>query len=102
MYGGKEVVGEIKLKLEGKFREYPYLDTLCYLSKDRDSLSNLSSKYCYILRDVCGDKEECCMCDGEIIIENWRGKEELCRVCSSGHLSLKSMGIETKWNKKID
>jgi hypothetical protein len=31
-----------------------------------------------------------------------RESDELCSNCSSGHQTLKDMGIETKWNKKVD
>jgi hypothetical protein len=44
--------GEVKLKLDADFRNYPYIDTMCFLSKDKDSLSNLSDKKCYILHSL--------------------------------------------------
>jgi hypothetical protein len=101
IYKGQEVYGEVKLKLDGNFNTYPYVDTMCYLSKDKDSLSNLSDKRCYILHDVYGDRERCECCDGDVILQ-WSGHKELCSDCASGHQVLKKMGIETKWNKKVD
>lgn len=101
VYKGNDISGELKLKLEGDLQKYPYLDTMFYLSKDKDSLSNLSDKNCFLLRSVWGDRERCSDCHGDIIVENWSGAEKLCDGCSSGHQYLKDLGIETKWNKKI-
>ena len=102
VYKGTEVAGEVKLKLRGNFSEYPYVDTMCYLSKDKDSLSNLSDKRCYCLHSLYGERERCEDCDGDIITTDFEGDKYLCNECSSGHITLKDMGIETKWNKKID
>jgi hypothetical protein len=102
VYKGQDVAGEVKLKLEGKFKSYPFVDTMCFLSKDKDNLSNLSDKKCYHLNSVYGEGVECEDCDGDVITKNWGGDKELCSDCSSGHQTLKEMGIETKWNKKID
>lgn len=101
IYKGKEVAGEVKVKLNGDFRYYPYVDTMSYLSKDKDSLSNLSDKKCYVLHDVYGDRERCESCDGDVILK-WDNHKELCSDCASGHEVLKNKGIETKWNKKVD
>jgi hypothetical protein len=68
VYKGEDVAGEVKLKLEGNFRSYPFIDTMCFLSKDKDSLSNLSDKKCYHLHDVYGDREKCEDCDGDVIL----------------------------------
>jgi hypothetical protein len=102
IYKGSEVVGEVKLNLNGDFRNYPYIDTMCFLSKDKDSLSNLSDKKCYYLHSVYGDRERCEDCEGDVIITDYDGDKQLCSDCSSGHRTLKNMGIETKWNKKVD
>jgi hypothetical protein len=101
IYKGEEVAGEVKLKVKGNFNAYPYLDTMCFLNKDKDSLSNLSDKKCYVLQDVYGDRERCDSCEGDVILK-WDNHKELCSDCSSGHMELKSLGIETKWNKKVD
>jgi hypothetical protein len=101
VYKGQDVAGEVKLKLEGDFRNYPFIDTMCFLSKDKDSLSNLSDKKCYHLHVVYGERERCEDCEGDVIRSGW-GEKELCSSCSSGHKTLKEMGIETKWNKKVD
>jgi hypothetical protein len=102
VYKGQDVAGEVKLKLEGNFRSYPFIDTMCFLSKDKTSLSNLSDKNCYHLHDVYGDREKCEDCDGDVVVKRWSDKKELCTSCSSGHQTLKDLGIETKWNKKVD
>lgn len=102
IYKGSEVAGEVKLKLDGDFRNYPYVDTMCFLSKDKDSLSNLSDKNCYYLHSVYGDRERCEDCDGDILIKDYDGDKQLCMDCSRGHQVLRNMGIETKWNKKTD
>ena len=101
IYKGQEIAGEVKVKLDGDCRNYPYVDTMCYLSKDKDSLSNLSDKSCYILHDIYGERERCEDCDGDVIVSGWSNKE-LCSNCSLGHQTLKEMEIETKWNKKVD
>ena len=101
VYKGQDVAGEVKLKLDGNFNSYPFIDTMCFLSKDKDSLSNLSDKKCYHLHDVYGERERCETCEGNVIV-NWSGDKELCSECSSGHQTLKDIGIETKWNKKVD
>jgi ferredoxin len=102
VYKGQDVAGEVKLKLEGKFKSYPFVDTMCFLSKDKDSLSNLSDKKCYHLNSVYGEGVECEDCDGDVITTDYDGDRGLCSDCSSGHRTLKDMGIETKWNKRVD
>jgi hypothetical protein len=101
IYKGQEIAGEVKVKLDGDCRNYPYVDTMCYLSKDKDSLSNLSDKNCYVLQDIYGEREICDDCEGDIIIKNYYKEKVLCNNCSLGHEVLKDMGIETKWNKKV-
>jgi hypothetical protein len=97
-YKDKVYYGEISVKLDGNFRRYPYLDTLSFLSKDKDELSNLPDKKSYWLMDTEGEKEKCDYCNGKM----WRDDEEveLCHECCVGHMGLKTQGVETKWNKK--
>jgi len=102
IYKGQDVAGEVKLKLKGDFSNYPFIDTMCFLSKDKDSLSNLSDKKCYHLHDVYGNRERCEDCEGDVIVVNYKGDKELCSSCSAGHEELKGLNIETKWNKKVD
>jgi hypothetical protein len=101
IYNDKTVYGEIKVNLNGDFSNYPYLDTLPFLSKERDSLSNLPDKKCYFLHSVDGDRDRCVECDGKVINTNWSGDKELCGDCAEGHETLAQQGIETKWNKKV-
>lgn len=70
-------------------------------SKEKDELSNVSSKKCYVLKNVYGERERCGDCGGDIIIQDYRGNDVLCHDCSSGHQKLRELGIETKWNKKV-
>jgi hypothetical protein len=98
-YKNKEYFGEITVKLDGNFRKYPYLDTLCFLNKDKDVLSNLPDKKCWFLHDTEGDRDRCGCCEGDIWLD--RDKGELCDECCSGHIGLNRKGIETKWNKKL-
>lgn len=100
VYKGSQVAGEVKVKLDGNFRNYPYVDTMSFLSKDKDFLSNLSDKKSYFLHGLYGERERCEDCEGDVIVSGW-GENELCSNCSSGHQTLKDMGIETKWNRKV-
>ena len=99
VYKGQEIAGEVKLKLKGDFRNFPYLDTMCFLSKDKDSLSNLSDKKSYYLHGLYGERERCEDCDGDVSCSSGI-KGKLCDYCSSGHIKLRDMGVETKWNKR--
>lgn len=101
IYKGQNVNGVVKVKLDGDFNEFPFVDTLCYLSKNKKSISNVSDKDCYILHSTYGDYEHCDDCNGDVI-ETWGDRKNLCDYCSEGHTSLKQLGVETKWNKKVD
>lgn len=99
-YNGKKIYGEIKVNLNGDFNKYPFLDTLCFLSKDKKSLSNLPSKKCFTLHDhEYGERERCYDCGGDLKYENWTGDENLCGECCPGHEILHEKGIKTKVNK---
>lgn len=99
MYKGKPLMGEIKVKLDGDFSEYPFVDTLCFLSKKMGDLSNIPSKDCYFLHSVSGECEVCSDCDGDVIIDKEDG--ELCSSCGLGIEELKKAGIKTKIGDKI-
>lgn len=100
VYKGQDVFGEVTVKLkDGDFSTYPFVDTMCFLSRNQKTLSNLSDKDCYMLHSVYGECSECDTCDGDVI--NPYRKGELCYSCGLGHSALKSIGIETKWNKKV-
>jgi len=100
IYKGSEVNGVCTVKVKGDFSTYPYVDTMAFLSKDKDELSNVSLKRGFKLKDVWGKKEKCDFCNGDILVY-YHGKEELCDDCSDGHLELKKLGVETKWNKRV-
>ena len=67
VYKGEDVFGEVSIKLDGDFENYPFIDTMCFLDSDKKSLSNLPNKNCYMLHSVSGDCDTCGDCDGEVI-----------------------------------
>jgi len=87
-YNGKEVLGEISVKIDGKHPKYPYMDTLFCLNKDKDELSNVPSWKFYRLWDTGGDRDRCDDCNGKSKNKN------LCYGCSEGVMVLKQAGIE--------
>jgi hypothetical protein len=67
VYKGEDVFGEIGVKLDGNYGYYPFVDTMCFLDKDTESLSNLPNESCFFLHSVSGDYNSCDNCDGKII-----------------------------------
>jgi hypothetical protein len=98
MYKGKSLMGEVKVKLDGEFKEYPFIDTMCFLSKKMGDLSNVPSKDCYFLHSVSGECEVCSNCDGDVILKY---AEEFCNECALGLEKLEEAGIKTKTVKKL-
>lgn len=99
VYKGKDVFGEVTVKLDGDFRYYPFVDTLCFLDEKKKQISNLPSEGNYILHSVSGDCDPCGECDGDIYTND--ENDILCGECCTGHEKLKELGIETKINKNI-
>lgn len=97
IYKGNPILGEVKVKLDGDFKEYPFIDTMCFLSKKLGDLSNIPSKDCYFLHSVSGDCDPCSQCDGEIFTDD----DEYCSDCGLGIEELERAGIETKISKKL-
>ena len=97
MYKGKTLMGEVKVKLDGDFKNYPFIDTMCFLSKKMGDLSNIPSKDCYFLHSVSGECEVCSNCDGDVLIVG----EEFCNECALGLEKLEEAGIKTKTVKKL-
>lgn len=97
MYKGKSLMGEVKVKLDGNFKNYPFIDTMCFLSKKMGDLSNIPSKDCYFLHSVSGDCDVCSNCDGDVLIVG----EEFCNECGLGLEKLEESGIKTKTVKKL-
>lgn len=64
-FKGQIVKLKIICKVEGDCDEYPYMDTLKYLSKGKDELSNIGFKKGYELEDTDGGCETCSFCDGK-------------------------------------
>ena len=99
VYKGKDVFGEVTVKLDGDFKYYPFVDTLCFLDEKKKQISNLPSEGNYILHSVSGDCDPCGECDGDIYTND--ENDILCGECCGGHEKLKELGIETKVNKNI-
>lgn len=64
-YKGIDVFGEITVKLDGKAKNYPFVDTLCFMDKNETYLSNLSFEDSYFLHSVSGECEVCDDCNGK-------------------------------------
>jgi hypothetical protein len=96
MWKKKEVSGVISVDIKGECEEYPFIDTLCFLNRTKTKLTNVPTRKCYWLHSVYGECSRCENCNGKIIDD-----DELCRYCCPGHVELKELGIETKWNKLI-
>ncbi len=65
-YKGSDVFGEVTCKVDGDFKYYPFVDTMCFLNKDKKEVSNIPYKNCSILHSVSGDNEPCDSCDGKL------------------------------------
>jgi len=100
MYNGSPVYGEISIDLDGDFEQYPYMDTLAFLSNKKKRLTNIPKKKAWFLHSVDGDCYRCEDCEGDVIIQPYR-EDEFCDECGLGHQNLMNRGIETKWNKKM-
>lgn len=97
VYKGQNVNGEVVVKLNGDVNRYPFIDTMCFLGKDKKYLSNLSLLRGYYLHSVSGDREKCDDCEGRLVFKYDRNYE-LCDNCSSGHRVLKRLGTDTLLN----
>jgi len=101
VYKGKDVFGEVTVKLDGDFGHYPFIDTMCFLDEKKKLLSNLPSEGDYMLHSVTGECEHCDRCNGKLymnlVYPGSYGKDELCDDCCQGHEELKKLGIEVKY-----
>ena len=80
MYKGESILGEVKVKLDGDFKKYPFIDTMCFLSKKLGDLSNIPTKDCYFLHSVSGECEMCNRCSGQVK----KYKDDYCSDCGLG------------------
>ena len=65
-YNENPVFGKIVVKLkEGNFKQYPFVDTLSFLDKKKETLSNIGSMNCYVLSSTSGEREFCNTCAGK-------------------------------------
>jgi hypothetical protein len=105
-YKGADIAGEVVVKLDGDFNSYPFIDTMCFLGKDKKYLSNISQLKGWHLHSVYGEREKCDDCEGKLVFNYgkhaWGKSYEVCDSCSSGHRKLKSLGIETSINTWAD
>jgi hypothetical protein len=67
-YKGSDVQGIVKVKLDGSAKSYPFIDTMCFLNKDKTELSNVPSVGSFFLHSVSGDCDHCSDCDGKMFI----------------------------------
>lgn len=102
VYGGKDVYGEITVKLNGDVDKAPFVDTLCFLNKQQNTLSNLPSKDCNWLHYTDGSYDECGTCKGKCFEKEGFYTKVICNNCGDGHIALKKRGIETAINLKYD
>ena len=100
VYGGKDVYGEITVKLNGDVDKAPFVDTLCFLNKQQNTLSNLPSKDCSWLHYTDGSYGECGSCKGKCFEREGFYIKAICENCGDGHIALKKRGIETPINLK--
>lgn len=66
IYKGKPLLGIIKVKLDGDLKEYPFLDTMPFLTKEKNMISNIPSRGCYFVHTVTGECVKCSTCRGNI------------------------------------
>lgn len=102
VYGGKDVYGEITVKLNGDVDKAPFVDTLCFLNKQQTTISNLPSKDCNWLHYTDGSYDECGTCEGKCFEKAGFYTKAICENCGDGHIALKKRGIETAINLKYD
>lgn len=89
IYKDKSILGEIRVILDGDIKKYPFLDTLAFLGRDKNELSNIPSRKCFILHDTEGERDRCSECLGKAT------NAKLCDECCIGVYVLNSKGIET-------
>ena len=102
VYGGKDVYGEITVKLNGDVDKAPFVDTLCFLNKQQTTISNLPSKDCSWLHYTDGSYGECGSCKGKCFEKEGFYIKVICENCGDGHIALKKRGVETAINLKYD
>ena len=100
VYGGKDVYGEIAVRLDGDVKKAPFVDTLCFLNKQQTTVSNLPSKDCSWLHYTDGSYGECGSCKGKCFEKEGFYIKVICENCGDGHIALKKRGIETPINLK--
>lgn len=64
IFGKKDISAHIVVKVDGDCDYYPYLDTLKFLNKDKNKISNIGYFYGYVLEDTNGDCDNCGQCGG--------------------------------------
>lgn len=89
IYKDKSILGEIRVILDGDIKKYPFLDTLAFLGRDKNELSNIPSRKCFILHDTEGERDRCSECLGKAT------NAKLCDECCIGVYVLNGEGIET-------
>jgi hypothetical protein len=90
---GETVKLKIVCKVEGDCDDYPYMDTLKYLSKEKNEISNIGFKKGYVLEDTDGDFSRCDDCDG-------KGSSECDDCYGDGRVECDDCGGEGEITKK--
>lgn len=67
MYKGTEIKGRVSVKLDGDFKSYPFIDTVCFLNKEKKELSNVPYIDGFFLHSVSGECDVCDSCNGKVV-----------------------------------
>ena len=80
IYKGETIFGEAAVELkEVEFNEYPFVDTLSWLSKDNKNISNVGSSGAESMTDTSGAIDSCYTCDGGGTVS-----DKACDYCNGG------------------
>jgi len=100
LYKGEEIKGKLVVNITNKDKDYPYCDTLQFLSPDKDEVSNIGYHNGTCLIDTYGDDEDCSECcgsgydncdgcdgEGEVKCTNCNGDGEVtCEECDGDRI----------------
>ena len=104
IYKGKAVKGECSINIDGDFKKYPFIDTMCFLNEEKNKLSNIPSYLGWFLHSTEGECEKC-GCEGLVIYnsreinKNNKIKPDFCDSCAQGLCHLHRYKIDNSWSK---
>ena len=99
-YKEKDIFGECTVKVDGDFKNYPFIDTMCFLNNEKDQLSNIPSKNCYFLHSTEHECEKCEGCKGDVILS--KNPLSFCDMCGSGVSFLHRQKIDNSYSTWIN